>query len=88
MHFIPIKKTKKTSNYYKCFAFASSALLHLCFNSNSKFVEGGGQEYFLPQGAGFPSYATALDAVLLENSFILTIYFGVTTFKEVSCDFL
>jgi len=53
MHFIPLKK--EPSNYSKCFAFASSALLHLHFNSNSvSFVE----EYFLPQGAGYPSYAT------------------------------
>jgi len=30
-------------------------------NSNSvSFVEGGAQEYFLPQGAGYPSYAIGL----------------------------
>jgi len=33
--------------------------LHLFFNSNSvNFVEGLAQEYFLPLGAGYPSYAT------------------------------
>jgi len=40
MHFIPIKK--KPSNYSKCSAFASSAVLQLFFNLNSvSFVEGG-----------------------------------------------
>jgi len=57
MHFIPFKKKQITTGNS---AFASSALLHLFFNSNSgSFVEGGAQEYFLPQGAGYPySYAT------------------------------
>jgi len=54
MHFIPLKK--EPSNYSKCSAFASSALLHLFFNSNS-----GAQEYFLPQGAGYPSYVIDLE---------------------------
>jgi len=49
---------KEPSNYSKCFAFASSALLHLYFNSNSQSFVEGVQEYFLPQGAGYPSYAT------------------------------
>jgi len=61
MHFIPLKK--KPSNYSKCSAFASSALLHLYFNSNSaSFIEGGAQEYFLPQGAGYPSYALHIES--------------------------
>jgi len=56
MHFIQLKKT---SNYSKCSAFASYALLHLFFNSSSvSFVEGGAQKYSLPQGAGYPSYST------------------------------
>jgi len=39
MRFISLKK--ETSNYSKCSAFASSALLHLYSNSNSvSFVEG------------------------------------------------
>jgi len=42
MHFIPLKK--EPSNYSKYSAFASFALLHLFFNSNSvNFVEGGGR---------------------------------------------
>jgi len=58
MHFISLKK--EPSSYSKCSAFAFSELLHLCFNSNSvTFVEGGAQEYFFPQGVGYPSYATA-----------------------------
>jgi len=52
---------KEPSNYYKCFSFAS-VLLHLFFNSNTvSFVEEGVQEYFLPQGARYPSYATGED---------------------------
>jgi len=40
MNFIPLKK--EPSNYNKCSAFASSALLHLSFNLNSvSFIEGG-----------------------------------------------
>jgi len=40
---------KETSNYYKCSAFASSALLHLFFNSNSvSFVEGGARIFLAP----------------------------------------
>jgi len=53
MHFISLKK--EPSNYSKYSAFASSALMHLLFNSISvSFVEGEPQEYILPQGAGYP----------------------------------
>jgi len=57
-------KTRK-NDCSKCSAFASFALLHLFFTSNSViFVDGeGAQKYFLPQGAGYPSYATALEEV-------------------------
>jgi len=40
------------------FVFASSGLLHLFFNSNSVSFLDVAQEYFLPQSAGYPSYAT------------------------------
>jgi len=48
MHIISFKEEK--SNYSKCFIFASFALLHLSFNSNSgSFVEGG-RKYILAPG--------------------------------------
>jgi len=59
MHFIPLKK--EPSNYSKCSAFASFALLHLFFNSNSEVYLKGTQEYFLLQGAGY-TLATPLHA--------------------------
>jgi len=44
---------KETSNYYKYFAFASSALLYLFFNSNSvSFVEGGRKNTSCPRAQG------------------------------------
>jgi len=58
MRLITLKKEQ--NNFSKC-----SALLlpHFCtyfFTLNSAvFVNGGAQEYFLPQRAGYPSYATA-----------------------------
>jgi len=51
MHFIPLKK--EPSNYSKCSAFASSALLYLSFNSNSiSFVEGGRKNISCPRAQG------------------------------------
>jgi len=56
MHFIPFKK--ETSNY----AFASSALLQLFFNSNSvSFVEGGCKNISCPRAQG--TLATPLQGV-------------------------
>jgi len=48
--------------YYpqKGISFASSKLLHLFFTPNSIVLLIGAQKYFLPQGAGYPSYATAV----------------------------
>jgi len=44
---------KKSSNYSKCSAFASFALLHLFFNSNSiSFVEGRRKNIFCPRAQG------------------------------------
>jgi len=44
---------KKTSNYSKCSAFASSALLHLFFNTNFvSFVEGGRKNISCPKAQG------------------------------------
>jgi len=44
---------KETGNYYKCSAFASFALLHLFFNSNSvSFVEGGHKNISCPRAQG------------------------------------
>jgi len=51
MHFIPLKK--ETSNYSKCSAFASFALLHLFFNLNSvSFVERGRKNISCPRAQG------------------------------------
>jgi len=50
----------KNTYYYnsKCSVFSSSALLFLFFTSNSVVLLVGAQKYFLPQVAGYPSYAT------------------------------
>jgi len=51
MHFITLKK--EPSNYSKCSAFVSSALLHLFFNSNFvSFVEGGRKNISCPRAHG------------------------------------
>jgi len=64
MRFIPIKK--ETSNYSNCSAFASSALLHLLFNSNSvSFVEGERKNIFCPRAQG--TLATLLVVYDLET---------------------
>jgi len=55
MHFVPLKK--ETSNYSKCSAFASYALLHLFFAV--RFVEGGRGRERPSYRPGYPSYATA-----------------------------
>jgi len=67
MHFIPLKKG--TSYYSKYTAIASSAFLHLFFNSNSvSFVEGGARIFFAPERRVPYSYATA------HQSFIDRVY--------------
>jgi len=54
MHFITLKK--KLDNYRMRSAFAYSApIFHFKF---CRFCWRGAQECFLPQGAGYPSYAT------------------------------
>jgi len=59
-------RSKKTSNYRKYSAFASSALLHLFFNSNSViFVEGGRKNISCPRAHG------TLATPLLTAEFIL-----------------
>jgi len=51
MHFIPL--IKEPSNFSKCSAFTSSALLHLFFNSNFvSFVEGGRKNISCPRAQG------------------------------------
>jgi len=51
MHFIQLKKDP--SIYIKCSAFASSALLHLLFNSNSvSLVEEGRKNISCPRAQG------------------------------------
>jgi len=50
---------KEQNSYSKCAVFASSALLHLFHFKLCSFCCQGAQEYFLPQGAGYPSYGTA-----------------------------
>jgi len=51
MHFIPLKK--EPSSYSKCSTVASSALMHLFFNSNSaSFVEGGRKNISCPMALG------------------------------------
>jgi len=51
MHFIPLKK--EPSNYSKYTAFASFALLHVFFNSNSvSFVKGGRKNISCPRAQG------------------------------------
>jgi len=78
MHFISFKK--ETSNYSKCYAFVYFALLHQFFNSNSiSFVKGGAQEYFLPQGAGYPRYATGLTSSRALAKTLVTGHGDVTT---------
>jgi len=58
IRYILFRSKKKPSNYNKCSAFASSALLHLFFNSNSvSFVERGRKNISSPR-AGYPIYAT------------------------------
>jgi len=57
VHFIPFKK--EPSHYSTSSAFASSALLHLFFNSISvSFVEGGRKNISCPRAQG--SLATPL----------------------------
>jgi len=46
MHFIPLKKKQVTTTNV------------LPLRAQEYFLKGA-QEYFLPQGAGYPSYATA-----------------------------
>jgi len=51
MHYIPLKN--EPSNYSKYSAFASSALLHLFFNSNSvSFAEEGRKNISCPRAQG------------------------------------
>jgi len=51
MRFISLKK--QISNYCKCSAFASSALLHLSFYSNPvSFVEGERKNISCPRAQG------------------------------------
>jgi len=68
MHFIPHKKKRK---YCKCSAFASSALLHLFFNSNSvSFVEGGHKNISCLRAQG--TQAMPLSLIADKHSYILT----------------
>jgi len=67
MHFIPLKK--KPSNYNKCSAFASYALLHLSFNSNSvNFIEGGRKNISCPRAQG--TLATPLTPTKTQLEFL------------------
>jgi len=60
MHFITLKK--ENSNCSKYSAFASFALMHLFFNSNSvNFVEGGRKNISCPRAQG--TLATPLVSV-------------------------
>jgi len=59
---LPSKRTT-VINFSKCSVFASSALLPLQFKLCSLCWQGA-QKYFLPQGAGHPSYATAIKPLL------------------------
>jgi len=72
MRFITLKKEQ--NNISKCSVFASSALLYLFFTSNfAVFVDGeGAKEYFLPQGAEYPSYASVMSPI---NCIILVTNF-------------
>jgi len=58
------KKNKLTT--VKCSVFVSFALLNLFFTSKSVvFVDKRMQEYFLPRGTGYPSYATTFFYLLI-----------------------
>jgi len=58
MRFIAFPQRRK-NNYSKCSAFATFALFAPIFHFKLRsFYCRGAQEYFLPQGAGYPSNAT------------------------------
>jgi len=59
MRFITLKLVQ--NNYSKCYVFASSALLHQFFTSNSVvFIDRGRAKIFLTSGSRVSSYAAAL----------------------------
>jgi len=61
--------------YRKCSAFASSALCTYFSRKAQSFCWRDAQEYFLPQGGGYPSYAT----VSWRKKFILLLNNGSWT---------
>jgi len=56
MPFIALQRRKINTVNVLCLLL--SHFLHLLFALNFVVFVEGGQEYFLPQGAGYPSYAT------------------------------
>jgi len=61
---------KEQNNCGKCSAFASSHFCtYLFFTSKSVVFVDGGAKCFLPQGAGYPSYATGNSIVKNSKNF-------------------
>jgi len=56
MRFVTFKKEQ--NNFGKYSAFDFTLLTYVFFTSNSAVFADGVQEYFFPQEAGYPSYAT------------------------------
>jgi len=59
MHFIVLKE-KNNCRTVNILLLLLSHFLYLLFTFNSIAFVDGPQEYFLPQGARYPSYATEL----------------------------